>query len=132
MGLPGHSLTLAFCLLLCSQAGAPVSAIDYAAEIIPLLGRQQVLADPMLPAVDFAAVAVPGRIISISQTWQGEVDTTGSIVRSTDDHLVVTLGLQDCIVIHTPDATLVADKNDESAIKKVVEQLEALGKEEYL
>ena len=38
------------------------------------------------------------------------IDTSGSIVRGPQDHLIVTLGVKDCIVVHTPDATLVADK----------------------
>ena len=31
-------------------------------------------------------------------------NTSGTIVRSSEEHLVVTLGLKDCIVVHTPDA----------------------------
>jgi mannose-1-phosphate guanylyltransferase len=58
--------------------------------------------------------------------------TTGSIVRTDDAHLVVTLGLKDTIVVHTPNATLVANKHDEEQIRKVVKQLEELGWTEYL
>jgi len=58
--------------------------------------------------------------------------TTGTIVRTDDDHLVVTLGLKDCIVVHTPNATLVASKHDEEQIRKVVKELEARGWKEYL
>jgi mannose-1-phosphate guanylyltransferase len=60
------------------------------------------------------------------------LNTQGSIVRTTDDHLVVTLGLRDCIVVHTPNATLVANKHDEEQIRQVVKQLEELGWTEYL
>jgi len=60
------------------------------------------------------------------------IDTTGSIVRTSDDHLVVTLGLRDCIVVHTPDATLVADKHQEEAVRRVVELLEQRGWTEFL
>ena len=60
------------------------------------------------------------------------LNTTGTIVRTSDDHLVVTLGLEDTIVVHTPGATLVANKNDEESIRKVVKQLEAQGWNEYL
>jgi mannose-1-phosphate guanylyltransferase len=42
------------------------------------------------------------------------------------------LGLTDCIVVHTPDATLVANKHDEEAIRQVVEQLKEKGWDEYL
>lgn len=60
------------------------------------------------------------------------IRTTGSIIRSTNEHLVVTLGMKDCIVVHTPDATLVANKNDEEAIREVVKRLEELGWNEFL
>ncbi|MCY2995874.1 MAG: sugar phosphate nucleotidyltransferase [Planctomycetota bacterium] len=60
------------------------------------------------------------------------IRTTGSIVRTDDQHLIVTLGLQDCIVIHTPDATLVANKYDEEAIRQVVKALQEQGWTEYL
>jgi mannose-1-phosphate guanylyltransferase len=61
-----------------------------------------------------------------------ELNTTGSIIRTDDDHLVVTLGLKDCIVIHTPRATLVANKHDEEQIRQVVKKLEEMGWKEYL
>jgi mannose-1-phosphate guanylyltransferase len=59
-------------------------------------------------------------------------DTRGTIVRGPDDHLIVTLGLSDCIVVHTPDATLVANKHNEEAIRRVVKLLEERGWIEYL
>jgi mannose-1-phosphate guanylyltransferase len=48
-------------------------------------------------------------------------------VRTSDDHLVVTLGLHNMIVVHTPDVTLVAAKEDEEAIRQIVKQLEERG-----
>jgi mannose-1-phosphate guanylyltransferase len=60
------------------------------------------------------------------------IRTRGSIVRSTDDHLVVTLGLNDAIVVHTPDATLVANKHEEEAIREVVKAIQDRNWNEYL
>jgi mannose-1-phosphate guanylyltransferase len=60
------------------------------------------------------------------------IRTTGSIVRTDGDHLVVTLGIKDCIVVHTPNSTLVASKHDEEAIREVVKQLNSRGWTEYL
>jgi mannose-1-phosphate guanylyltransferase len=60
------------------------------------------------------------------------IRTTSSIIRTTGDHLVVTLGLNNTIVVHTPDATLVADKSQEEAIREVVKALEQRGWREYL
>lgn len=58
--------------------------------------------------------------------------TKGTIVRSSDEHLVVTLGCEDLIVVHTPNSTLVANKHDEESIRQIVKQLEELGWDEYL
>ncbi|MEM6329994.1 MAG: mannose-1-phosphate guanylyltransferase [Planctomycetota bacterium] len=60
------------------------------------------------------------------------VDTTGAIVRTGDEHLVVTLGVKDTIVVHTGNATLVANKHDEESIRKVVKELERLGWDDFL
>jgi mannose-1-phosphate guanylyltransferase len=60
------------------------------------------------------------------------LNTAGAIVRTDDNHLIVTLGLKDVLVVHTPGATLVANKHDEEAIREVVKQLEARGWADYL
>ena len=60
------------------------------------------------------------------------IATKGCIVRTTDDHLVATLGLEGCIVVHTADATLVARTDDENAIKKLVELIGDEGDDRFL
>jgi len=60
------------------------------------------------------------------------IDTSGTIIRCGDDHLVVTVGMKDCIIVHTPDATLVANKADEESIRQIVELLSQQGLDEYL
>jgi mannose-1-phosphate guanylyltransferase len=60
------------------------------------------------------------------------VRSSGLIVRGSDDRLIVTLGMKDCIIVHTPDATLVANKNDEEAVREVVAELQKRGWTEYL
>ena len=60
------------------------------------------------------------------------VNTTGCIVRGGDKHVVVTLGLKDCLVVHTDDATFVANKYDEEAVREVVRQLRDRGWMEFL
>jgi mannose-1-phosphate guanylyltransferase len=54
------------------------------------------------------------------------------IVYGSDDHLLVTIGMQDTIVVHTDNATLVAPKQEEERVREVVKQLKARGWEEYL
>jgi mannose-1-phosphate guanylyltransferase len=60
------------------------------------------------------------------------IDSSGMIVRTSDDHLVVTIGMHDTIVVHTPDATLVAPKSEEERVREVVKQLTELGHRQYL
>jgi mannose-1-phosphate guanylyltransferase len=68
---------------------------------------------------------------TIEARHQG-LKTRGCIIRGAPDHLIVTLGLDDCIVVQTPDATLVARKHDEESIRQVVELIEEQGWDEYL
>jgi mannose-1-phosphate guanylyltransferase len=60
------------------------------------------------------------------------IDSSGMIVRTESEHLVVTIGMQDTIVVHTPDATLVAPKSEEERVREVVKQLTELGHRQYL
>ena len=60
------------------------------------------------------------------------LDSTRCIIRSTEDHLIATIGLDDCIVVHTPDATLVARKDDENAIRELVALMEKQGHGRFL
>ncbi len=52
------------------------------------------------------------------------LDSFRNIVVSEDDHLLAVLGIDDCIIIHTPDATLVCDKTDAQRLKELVGYVE--------
>jgi mannose-1-phosphate guanylyltransferase len=60
------------------------------------------------------------------------IETRGCVISTTPDHLVATLGVNDLIIVHTPDATLVANRKDEESMRELVKRLEALGWKEYL
>lgn len=60
------------------------------------------------------------------------VDTTGSLIRASERRLVATIGVEDLIIIDTPDATLVARKDRVQDVKMVVDQLKAAGRSEHL
>ena len=60
------------------------------------------------------------------------VDTQGCIVRTTGDHLIATLGLRDLVIVHTNDATLVANATQSERIKEILSQLEQQNRHEYL
>ncbi|MEZ6041725.1 MAG: mannose-1-phosphate guanylyltransferase [Planctomycetaceae bacterium] len=82
------------------------------------------LAVPRLIGVDAHGNAVDGPFCGI--------DTHNCIVRSTDDHLIATLGAKNLIIVHTPDATLVADVEQSERIKEVLAKLSEEGKSEFL
>ncbi len=60
------------------------------------------------------------------------IDTNGCIIRSSQNHVISTIGIKDCIIVHTPDATLVADRHDENAVREIVALLEKNNYEQYL
>ena len=59
------------------------------------------------------------------------LDTKGTLVASNDpNHIIATIGCEDLIVIHTPDATLVCHKDRAESIKELHKQIgERFGKE---
>jgi mannose-1-phosphate guanylyltransferase / mannose-6-phosphate isomerase len=59
------------------------------------------------------------------------VDTRNSLLRSHDRHMIATVGVDDLIVVSTPDATLVAHRNAAQDVKKVVDKLKASGRTEH-
>lgn len=60
------------------------------------------------------------------------LETSGCTIVSTDDHLVAALGVENLIIVHTPDATLVADKRQEQSVKKLIEELKKRGLSELI
>ncbi len=54
------------------------------------------------------------------------------IVYGDQEHLLVTIGMQDMIVVHTENATLVAPKSEEEHVREVVKQLQARKWDEFL
>jgi len=55
------------------------------------------------------------------------IDTRGSIIRSEQGHTIVTIDVEDLIVVHTPDATLVAPKHAEERVREAVAALRERG-----
>ncbi len=58
--------------------------------------------------------------------------SSGCIIRGDEDHLIVTLGVEDLIIVQTHNATLVANKDDEEAVRKIVDEIERRGWNDYL
>lgn len=73
----------------------------------------------------------------------GTKDSNGNVIRgdvftketantyiNAAHHMVVTIGVQDLVIVDTPDATLIAAKDKAQEVKKIVEQLQEQGREE--
>jgi mannose-1-phosphate guanylyltransferase/mannose-6-phosphate isomerase len=60
------------------------------------------------------------------------VDTTGCLVRASDRRMIATVGVDDLVIIDTPDATLVARKGRVQDVKLIVDRLKAAGRQEHL
>ncbi|MBT3413060.1 MAG: mannose-1-phosphate guanylyltransferase [Candidatus Jacksonbacteria bacterium] len=60
------------------------------------------------------------------------IDTKRSFVYSEEDRLVATIGLEDFIIIDTPDALLVCPKDQAQRVKEVVQKMKEEGHEDYL
>jgi mannose-1-phosphate guanylyltransferase len=59
-------------------------------------------------------------------------ETHGCIIRGPADHLIATYGTRDLIIVHTPTATLVADKRDENSLKALIAEIQRRGLERFL
>jgi mannose-1-phosphate guanylyltransferase len=59
-------------------------------------------------------------------------DTTGSVVIAQSGRLVATLGVDDLIVVDTPDAVLVCGRKRAQDIKSIVDELKRRGDEKYV
>ncbi|MFN8706943.1 MAG: mannose-1-phosphate guanylyltransferase [Planctomyces sp.] len=82
------------------------------------------LAVPRLNGADAQGNTIDGRFCGIA--------TTNCIVRTSDHHLVATLGVSDLIIVHTADATLVAHRDESEKIKEILERLKADGATAWL
>ncbi len=56
----------------------------------------------------------------------------GNIVVSADEHLIATIGVDDLIIVHSPDATLICTRRDAQGIKELVNNIKQQYGDEYL
>ncbi len=48
------------------------------------------------------------------------IDCTGNVIVSEDDHLLAVMGMDDCVIVHSPDATLISNKSDSQRLKDLL------------
>jgi mannose-1-phosphate guanylyltransferase len=67
---------------------------------------------------------------SVSKSDQICMDTSNTLIFS--DKLVVTIGVDNLVVVETPDAILICHKDRAQEVKDVVNQLRATNQDRYL
>jgi mannose-1-phosphate guanylyltransferase len=60
------------------------------------------------------------------------LQTRSCVIAADTGHLIATVGVENLLIIQDGDATLVADRRDEGAVKQMVELLKKKGMEKYL
>ena len=60
------------------------------------------------------------------------LESTGCLVSASEGSVVTVKGVDDLIVVHTPDATLVCRRDDDQGVKQIVEALKARGLERFV
>lgn len=56
----------------------------------------------------------------------------GNIVISEEKHLIATIGVDDLVIVHSPDATLICTRRDATSIKELVENIRQEYGDEYI
>lgn len=59
------------------------------------------------------------------------LDSRSNIVVSESDHLIATLGVEDLVIVHSPDATLICHKDKLDGIKDLVAKIEKQAPNKY-
>ncbi|UPG92297.1 mannose-1-phosphate guanylyltransferase/mannose-6-phosphate isomerase [Luteibacter aegosomaticola] len=118
-----------------AMAAVPEDSIDYAvmektkhAAVVPVSCRWSDIGS-------WSALWDASEKDADGNATQGDVvtyDTRNTLVRSHDRHMVATIGLDDVVVISTPDATLVASRDKVQHVKQVVDGLNRAGRSEHL
>ncbi len=80
------------------------------------VGSWAVLTDPELLKLDADGNAIVAARTSI-------LDSSRNVIFSEDEHLVAVLGMEGCIIVHTPDATLVCNESDSQRVRDLVDQI---------
>jgi mannose-1-phosphate guanylyltransferase len=60
------------------------------------------------------------------------LDSFRNVIVADDDHLLAVLGIDDCVIVHSADATLVCNKSDSQRLKEMVDLLRQKYGQKYL
>ena len=87
------------------------------------VGSWPALADVVDVDADDNAVVAPRAVV---------LDGSGNVIYSEDGHLLAVVGMDDCIIVHTPDATLVCNKSDSQRLKELLDMVAGRFGSEYV
>ena len=59
------------------------------------------------------------------------LDSHGNVLVADGDHLIATIGVEDLVIVHSPDATLICRKADAQSIKKLVAKIQEAYDDQY-
>ncbi len=71
-----------------------------------------------------------GNVVAAQNT--AILQSSRNVIITEDDHLLAVLGVDDCVIVHSPDATLVCNKSDSQRLKELVVLLGEKFGEKYL
>ncbi|MEO6967151.1 MAG: mannose-1-phosphate guanylyltransferase/mannose-6-phosphate isomerase [Rhodanobacteraceae bacterium] len=60
------------------------------------------------------------------------IDSVNCLMRASDRRMIAALGVQDLVIVDTPDAVLVAPRDRVQDVKRLVDQLKSAGRQEHL
>ncbi|QVL32284.1 mannose-1-phosphate guanylyltransferase [Telmatocola sphagniphila] len=60
------------------------------------------------------------------------IDTSNCVIAGDSERLIATIGVSNLLIIQDGDATLIADRKDEAAVKQIVDRLKAPGLDKFL
>ena len=59
------------------------------------------------------------------------LDSCRNVIVSEDDHLLAVIGMDDCVIVHSPDATLICKKSDSQRLKELLAMIESKSPGKY-
>ncbi len=71
-----------------------------------------------------------GNAIAASRT--ALLDSNRNVIYSDEDHLLALIGMDDCIIVHTNDATLICNKSDSQRLKELVDTISRQYGQQYI
>ncbi len=104
------------------EKAATVLMVELTCEWLDV-GSWPAIADVVEPDEDGNAIVAPRAVV---------IDSNQNVIFSDDEHLLAVVGMDESIIVHTADATLVCNKSDSQRLKELVDVIEQKFGSEYI